>query len=253
MNYRKLITAMSLLLLAAVYTVVYIGLPSFAKNGDLSAESTGIYSNAAANEDDENKYDIDFTKKTVVIDSGHGGVDPGKMSSDGILEKEIILSIAKKLKKLLIDAGIDVVMTREDDIGLYSEGDSNKKIADMKKRCQIIKDSNADIVVSIHQNSFESSSVSGAQVFYYKHSAEGKILAQILQNSFKENLNPDNKRQEKADSTYYLLVHTEAPTVIAECGFLSNPEEAALLNTDEYQEKVASAIYEGIIEYFCSK
>ncbi len=253
MNYRKLITAMSLLLLAAVYTVVYIGLPSFAKNGDLSAGSTGIYSNAAADEEDRNEYDIDFTKKTVVIDSGHGGKDPGKMSSDGILEKDINLSIAKKLKKLLIDAGINVVMTREDDVGLYSEDDSNKKIADMKKRCQIIKDSNADIVVSIHQNSFESSSVSGAQVFYYKHSAEGKILAQILQNSFKENLNPDNKRQEKADSTYYLLVHTEAPTVITECGFLSNPDESALLNTDEYQEKVASAIYEGIIEYFCSK
>lgn len=253
MNYRKLFTAMSLLLLAAVYTVVYIGLPSFAKEEEQSVQNTVIYSGAAADGESGSEYDFDFTEKTVVIDSGHGGNDPGKMSSDGILEKDINLSIAKKLKKRLIDSGINVVMTREDDNGLYSEQDSNKKIADMKKRCQIIKDCSADIVVSIHQNSFESSSVSGAQVFYYKHSAEGKELAGILQNSFKENLDPDNKRQEKADSTYYMLIHTEAPTVIAECGFLSNPKEAALLNTDEYQEKVADAIYKGIIEYFCSK
>ena len=179
----------------------------------------------------------------MVIDSGHGGIDPGKKSDNGILEKDVNLSIAKKLQKKLIDTGFNVVMTREDENGLYSENDDNKKIADMKKRCQIIKDSKADIVVSIHQNSFQSQDVKGAQVFYYKHSVEGKKLAEILQASFKENLDSENKRVEKADSTYYMLVHTSAPTVIAECGFLSNPTEASLLNSSEYQQKIAEAIY----------
>ena len=123
----------------------------------------------------------------------------------------------------------------------------------MKKRCQIIKDSKADIVVSIHQNSFQSQDVKGAQVFYYKHSVEGKKLAEILQASFKENLDSENKRVEKADSTYYMLVHTSAPTVIAECGFLSNPTEASLLNSSEYQQKIAEALYKGILNYFCDE
>ena len=93
----------------------------------------------------------------------------------------------------------------------------------------------------------------GAQVFYYKHSVEGKKLAEILQASFKENLDSENKRVEKADSTYYMLVHTSAPTVIAECGFLSNPTEASLLNSSEYQQKIAEALYKGIINYFCDE
>ena len=117
---------------------------------------------------------------------------------------------------------------------------------------RVIDAAKADIVVSIHQNSYQSPEVKGAQVFYYKHSAEGKKLAQILQKSLKENLDTENKRQEKEDSTYYMLLHTGAPTVIAECGFLSNPQEAALLNTAEYRQKVAEALCKGILEYFTS-
>ena len=253
LNYKKLVTAMSVMTLAAVYTAACIALPRLVKNpGQGIRTRKDVYSNADA-ESEDTGIKIDFTKKTVVIDSGHGGIDPGKKSDNGILEKDVNLSIAKKLQKKLIDTGFNVVMTREDENGLYSENDDNKKIADMKKRCQIIKDSNADIVVSIHQNSFQSQDVKGAQVFYYKHSVEGKKLAEILQASFKENLDSENKRVEKADSTYYMLVHTSAPTVIAECGFLSNPTEASLLNSSEYQQKIAEALYKGIINYFCDE
>lgn len=241
MNHKWLTTVMSVLLLAAVYAVAYIFLPGSREAG----------SRAYAEENDET-ININLSEKTVVLDSGHGGFDPGKESADGILEKDINLAISYKLKDLLEDAGIKVVMTRTDDNGLYQESDGNKKVADMKKRCAIIDECKADIVVSIHQNSYQSASVSGAQVFYYKHSAEGKKLAQVLQQAFKSYLDPNNKRVEKADSTYYMLLHTSAPTVIAECGFLSNPTEAEQLNTEAYQEKVAQALYNGIIEYFTS-
>lgn len=232
---------MAVILLLAVYTGVYVVLPA--------AKQTAVKTGTEDGEYYKNE-SLDITKKTVVIDSGHGGFDPGKESSDGILEKDINLAIAQQLKALLEMEGINVVMTRTDDNGLYTESDSNKKIADMKKRCEIIDECKADIVVSVHQNSYQSPEVKGAQVFYYKHSAEGKRLAGILQKSFKENLDTENKRQEKEDSTYYMLVHTSAPTVIAECGFLSNPDEAALLNTKEYQQKVAESLCKGIIEYF---
>ena len=231
MNYKKLVTAMSVMTLAAVYTAACIALPRLVKNpGQGIRTRKDVYSNADA-ESEDTGIKIDFTKKTVVIDSGHGGIDPGKKSDNGILEKDVNLSIAKKLQKKLIDTGFNVVMTREDENGLYK----------------------ADIVVSIHQNSFQSQDVKGAQVFYYKHSVEGKKLAEILQASFKENLDSENKRVEKADSTYYMLVHTSAPTVIAECGFLSNPTEASLLNSSEYQQKIAEALYKGIINYFCDE
>lgn len=237
MNKKLINSIMAVLLVLAVYVSAHILLPS------------GINANGNVyNEDDI--INIDFTKKTVVLDSGHGGIDSGKEGIDGILEKNINLAIAYKLKDMLEKSQIKVVLTRTDDNGLYSESDGNKKAADMKKRCDIIDECKPDVVVSIHQNSFQSASVSGAQVFYYKYSEQGKQLAHILQESLRENLNPENQRVEKADNTYYMLVHTSAPTVIAECGFLSNPEEAKLLNSEEYQQKVAQALYNGIIKYF---
>lgn len=250
MNNKLLTVIMSLLMLISVYILMYIYLPGQSWNVRGASGVAGNVQNAGNAENSHQPQNIDFTGNVVVIDSGHGGIDPGKTSSDGILEKEINLAISYKLKAYLEKAGMKVVMTRTDDSGLYDESDVNKKSADMKKRCDIIKECNADIVVSIHQNSFQSSSVKGAQVFYYKHSAKGKQLAQSIQQAFKEYLDEDNKRVEKADSTYYMLVHTSAPTVIAECGFLSNPEEAKLLTDEEYQDKVAMAIYYGIIDYF---
>ena len=133
---------------------------------------------------------------------------------------------------------VSVTMTRSDENGLYQDSDSNKKIADMKKRCSIIEESNANAVISIHQNSFQSSSVKGAQVFYYKHSAQGKLLAECIQNSFKQNIDETNKREAKADTTYYMLIHTKVPTVIAECGFLSNYKEKQKLKSDNYQKQL---------------
>lgn len=187
--------------------------------------------------------------KIIVVDAGHGGVDPGKIGANGAKEKDINLIIAKKLAKKLTDNGYSVIMTREDDSGLYEEDDVNKKASDLKKRCEIADNGNASLMVSIHQNSFSGSEVKGSQVFYYTHSDEGKLIAQAIQSSLKRMVNPSNTRAAKTNDSYYLLIHTKCPTVIVECGFLSNPEEAYLLTDDEYQEKLAAAIVTGIDEY----
>jgi N-acetylmuramoyl-L-alanine amidase len=191
--------------------------------------------------------DVNVAEKVVAIDSGHGGIDPGKIGVGGIYEKDVNLAISVKLKKLLEQSGITVIMTRSDDNGLYNESDTNKKASDMKKRCSIINESNADAVVSIHQNSYVSGESRGAQVFYYKKSEESKRIAQIMQGILGEKLG--TTRQIKSDVNYYILLHSKLPTIISECGFLSNPEEEQRLCTEEYQEKVADALYCGIIEY----
>lgn len=192
-------------------------------------------------------------KPVVVIDAGHGGNDPGKVGVDGSLEKDINLQIANRLKAYLEASDVEVVLTRDNDTGLYSEKDSRKKMADMKKRCEIMEESKPALVVSIHQNSYHQEGVSGAQVFYYKSSEKGKKLAELIQKRFDYVMGEDNRRVAKANGNYYLLLHVKAPIVIVECGFLSNWKEAAKLVSDEYQDKVAWTIHMGIMEYLNSR
>ncbi len=188
-------------------------------------------------------------KYTIVVDSGHGGIDPGKVSADGAYEKDINLAIALKLRDELQKRDCQVIMTRESDEGLYDPSASNKKMSDMKKRIEIMNDSNPDLIISIHQNSFSDTISKGAQVFYQSSSETGKALAESLQNTWKSRLDPENNRQCKANNDYYLLQHSEATMVIVECGFMSNPGEAAQLQTEEYQSEIAAVLADGVIEY----
>lgn len=188
-------------------------------------------------------------KITVAIDAGHGGFDPGKVGINNALEKDINLSIANKLKSLLEQNDIKVIMTREDNEGLYEQSDQNKKLVDMKKRVSIINSSDAFIAISIHQNSYTQENSWGAQVFYYQKSDEGKILAETIQKSMVKSLNDGNHRMAKSNNSYYMLKQINCPLVIVECGFLSNRAEADLLCKDYYQENVAWAIHLGIMEY----
>lgn len=190
---------------------------------------------------------------TVVVDAGHGGSDPGKVGVNGEKEKDINLQIAEKVKKKLGEQQVQVVMTREEDKDLAPEDSSNRKRDDMKMRCLLIQNAQPDCVVSIHQNSFSDASAKGAQVFYFEGSEEGKRLGETLQSFLVEYLDKENHRLAKGNTSYYLLKKTEVPLAIAECGFLSNGEEAALLVTEEYQEKVAEAICEGILAYLAEK
>ena len=188
-------------------------------------------------------------QKVVVVDAGHGGRDPGKVGVDGCLEKDLNLEIAKKVQAILEQQDIKVIMIRDTDKGLYEEQTSNKKVQDMKNRCALINETEPDCVVSIHQNSYHEEYVSGAQVFYYSGSAKGKALAEALQSELVSYADPENHRQAKANDSYYLLKKTEAPIAIVECGFLSNWEEAAKLQDDGYQSRIAWAVSMGILTY----
>ncbi len=195
------------------------------------------------------------TQKTVVVDAGHGGEDPGKVSSySDLKEKDLNLKIALKLGQLLENGGYKVILTRQEDKLVYSEGTTNiyeKRKQDLTRRKDIMDNSGADIVVSIHLNSFTESQYFGAQTFYPPNSPESLKLANSLQKTLKAQLDTENKRapQEKKDPIV-ILTDLKTPTTIVECGFLSNAQEERKLGTDEYQTKVAEAIKAGIDEYF---
>ena len=189
------------------------------------------------------------TQTCIVIDAGHGGDDPGKIGINGEKEKKLSLAIAKKLQKILEKKGYRIVLTRDSNKGLYHRTARNKKVEDMKKRCEIINKEKPVFTISIHQNSYTSPEIQGAQVFYYGQSENGKKLAEILQTALIEQVDPDNHRAAKANESYYLLKKTPTPTVIVECGFLSNPTEAELLLQDDYQDQLVNAIYTGIKTY----
>lgn len=179
-------------------------------------------------------------KDIVVIDAGHGGHDPGKVGVNDALEKDINLQIAQKVKKHLEKNGIQVIMTREDDVM------EDTKLEDMKKRVALINEIKPAITVSIHQNSYSDASVKGAQVFYYAGSEVSKGAASLMQEEMRK-VDTENTRQIKSNSDFYMLKKTEVPTIIVECGFLSNPGEAEKLTSEEYQEEMAQAICNGIM------
>ena len=210
------------------------------------AENTG---NEAEKNTENEAANHQTGKYVVVLDAGHGGRDSGKLSEKGTEEKDINLVIALMIQQRLEESGITVIMTRTEDVGLYTENDSNKKVADMKARLSVIEKSDCDIAISIHQNSYSDSSVRGAQAFYYATSAAGKELAELIQKDLIKNVDQDNHRQAKENDTYYLLKKTSVPMVIVECGFLTCPEEEALLLTDDYQSKIADQIAKSIMSY----
>ncbi len=184
------------------------------------------------------------SKKIIIIDAGHGGWDPGKVAGE-ILEKDINLQIAKKLQGYLEQGGSYVIMTRIEDEAL-----GNKKSQDMADRKLIANTSKADLLISVHQNAYQSPNVSGTQVFYFDNSEKSKMLAEKIQAEVKMFLSQKNKMEAKSNHNYFILRKTTVPAVIVECGFLTNYGDKKKLTQDEYQEKMAWGIYKGIIAYF---
>lgn len=183
-------------------------------------------------------------RKIVILDAGHGGWDPGKTGTFAD-EKMLNLAVVEKLQGYLEQSGATVFLTRDTDEAL-----GGGKREDMAERKRIANESGGDILVSIHQNAFPSAKAKGAQVFYHKSSGEAKRLAECLQESLRERVDDGNTRQAKENGDYYILRTTELPAAIVECGFLSNREEERLLNDENYQDRLAWAIYCGIMEYF---
>lgn len=188
-------------------------------------------------------------KGTILIDAGHGGIDPGMVGASGINEKRLNLVYAQKLGALLEKEGYRVVMTRSTENGLYDADEPNKKAQDMQRRVAMIEEEKPLLTVSIHQNSYPDSSVRGPQVFYYEHSAEGERLAGMIQDSINEQLSIERPRVQKGNTSYYILKRSASVTVIVECGFLSNPQEEIKLQEEEYQDAMAKAICDGVLLY----
>ncbi len=196
-----------------------------------------------------------ITNKTIIVDAGHGGIDPGAMTDDeSIKEKDVNLKITMKLKELLEASGAMVILTRNDDTSLYKEEEGKtirqKYNENLKNRKKIIKESSADMFVSIHLNKFEQSKYYGAQTFYPYGKDEDKQLATYIQAELKRVVDNTNNREIKPRNDLYLLKENEIPSTLIECGFLSNDKEAKLLNDEEYQNEIAWAIYVGIQRYF---
>lgn len=196
-------------------------------------------------------WSLPLSGKIIYIDPGHGGPDGGADSGKAI-EKDIALSVSLKLRDYLQQQGALVLMTREYDHDLADQdtkGLSRRKTEDLQRRAKLINDSHADFYISIHLNAIPSSRWHGAQTFYHEKFIENKIAAELIQDELIDNLQNTN-RKAKPINHVYLLKTVEKPGALVEIGFLSNPTERDLLQTDEYQEKVAISIYEGIMRYF---
>ncbi len=222
-------------ILVSVFSIVFIGNYVFDKFTAVDVSADNI------------------ADKTVIIDAGHGSPDGGTSSADGTLEKDINLMIAIKLRDMLESMGIRTVMTRTDDNAIYDSSAGTireKKVSDIKNRLKIINETENSVFVSIHQNHFSSSKYKGLQVFYSPNHPESAVLADSIRLPVISYLQTDNSREIKASgSEIYLLKHSQRPSVMVECGFMSNPEETKMLKDEAYQRKLALLIAIGVRDY----
>lgn len=195
--------------------------------------------------------DVPHAPMTVVIDAGHGGEDGGASSADGVYEKDLNLQVATFLCDLLKANGVKVVMTRTEDVLLYDKNANyigRKKVLDLQARRQIAEETPNCVFVSIHMNAYPKEQYRGLQVWYSPNDPASQELADSIQSTVRDALQPDNDRKiKRATSSIYLLHHLHLPAVLVECGFLSNPDEAALLATDAYQKQLALALFVAIM------
>lgn len=211
----------------------------------LSKDNFGIFAQTSSDYIQQNK---------IIIDAGHGGFDGGAVADDGTLEKDINLKIARILGEFCSLGGFQVIMTRTDNNGIEKDDTdtiANRKKSDMRRRLNIINENPDAMFLSIHLNKFPSSSAKGSQVFYSRNNPLSLNLAESIQKSIVLCLQPDNSRLvKKADNTIFLLKNSNIPSIIVECGFLSNKEELSLLKNSEYQAKIAFSIYCGLLDYY---
>ena len=189
-------------------------------------------------------------RHVLILDPGHGGVDGGATSCSGTLESQYNLDIALRLDDLLHLLGYDTIMTRREDISIYTNGTTiaQQKVSDLRERVRICNETGNGILISIHQNTYPSEKCTGAQVFY-PNTSGSKELAAKLQTRFRNLLNPGSNRREQQGRGIYLLEQLKIPGILVECGFLSNPEEDAKLKTKAYQKQLCCVIATSVIEY----
>ena len=185
----------------------------------------------------------------IILDAGHGSPDGGAVGANGTEEKDINYAIVTKLREILESRGYSVILTRESDSGLQDESADTireMKVSDMKARRNIMNNSGADLFLSIHMNSFSDPTVSGLHIFYDRSHPEAEELAKQIQSKIGEVTGAETHTVKTADESLFLMKNPPIPAILAECGFLSNPEEEQKLNDDKYQAKIAWAIAEAL-------
>ncbi|MFS0724441.1 N-acetylmuramoyl-L-alanine amidase CwlD [Paenibacillus sp. 1P07SE] len=195
---------------------------------------------------------LPLSGKVIAIDAGHGGVDGGALSKQGLIEKDLNLAIALQLRDYLQEAGALVYLTREGDYDLAQEGTrgySRRKTEDLLERVKVIKEKETDLLVSIHMNSIPQTRWSGAQTFYYANHPDNEVVAYFIQEELRRNLENTKRLAGEVNTIYLLKALEEIPSVLVEVGFLSNPGEAQRLGDPAYQKQVAASIYQGIMRY----
>jgi len=209
-----------------------------------------IFLNASANETDKtNENAAKSGKPVIIIDAGHGGTDGGAVGADNILEKEINLSIALKLKRLFKMANCEVILTRETDIMLNDDGVKKRKASDLSNRVKIANKYPDAIFISIHMNKFPQEQSKGMQIFFSENNLDSANLAELLKKNNRAYLHPENNREIKRGKNIFVLENIKNIGILVECGFLSNYEEAHMLTTDDYQNKLAKIIFASVVEF----
>ena len=270
---KRLSYSICLLIFVLIYTVsaVLFSLLSFVSLSDgklsfqkrletvkeiFSPEGKGIFDFFSFEEctlSDISEEDIGTKTKcgyTVILDPGHGGPDPGAIGVTGEAEKLLNYSVAEKTANFLRLRGVNVIMTREDDLWLADENALHKKHSDVTNRVKFCRENENDAFVSIHMNSFSQESCKGTQIFFSPNSSDSRTLAETVKNNVISLLQPENKRETKeSGSSIYILDRIETCAILIECGFISNYDEAVLLNNEEYQNKLAFVIAGSIYQY----
>ena len=200
-------------------------------------------------------------QRTIILDAGHGLPHGGATSTSNpnIIESDLNLKVVLKLEELLKQSGINVILTRSNEYGIYNETADTirkKKVSDMENRVKLSKNSDAELFISIHMNTLNNTNVTGFQVFYSDTNSNNnmsKICANFIDENLKKNINETNTNKTiKEIKDIYLTKNLNLPLILIECGFLSNEKESNLLNSDEYQQKLAWSIYTGLMDYFQS-
>ena len=219
----------------------------------LATVLVAVFSVAAINEQSATVSAVPTSNHIIILDPGHGGADGGASGDDGTVEKDLNLKIALKVQNLLQQSGCTVFMTRSDDRSLSTiEDEINKmrKVADLNNRREMVDELKVEGFVSIHMNTFSDPQYFGSQVFYSSSPADSKYLADYIQEEIRL-IDPENLRETKNGSgSIFILNDVSVPSVVVECGFLSNEKDLARLKSEEYQNKLAGAIYNGIVKFY---
>ncbi len=208
--------------------------------------------NMPADDESWSTWSLPLSGKIIVVDAGHGGPDGGAKSKAGLIEKDVTLPISLFLRDFLQEAGALVVMTREVDTDLANPGTkglSKRKTEDLLSRARMIKEKDADLLISIHLNAIPSPRWKGAQTFYSPTLKGSGQVAHLIQDEIKRVIN-NTDRTAKKTGDIFILRAVECPAALVEVGFLSNEQEAKLMESSQYQKQMANAIYQGILRYY---